>query len=203
VNIEDVKTILERIIGRTERLIAAGRRQEILNERFFHHMFSWEVGKLLESRNEDLWGSLFLAPEAKTRLKFRRKGIKVGDAEFTKANAIDTGRSGNLDFVLKAQPLICVEWKGPKLFTASSALEVLLKLLKQPQEATKVFAAVVTSCTSGGRGHVTTAKKYLDLALKDARDIQGCTSLRGSNIFGFIASFAGTMLHRLHWGELE
>jgi hypothetical protein len=203
VDIEDVKVILEKIVTRTQNLIASGRRQEILNERFFHHMFSWEVGKLLESRNEDLWDSLFLAPEAKTRLKFRRKGIKVGDAEFTKANAIDTGRSGNLDFVLKAQPLICVEWKGPKLFTVSSAQEVLLKLLKEPQEATKVFAAVITSCTSGGRGHITTAKKYLDLALMDAREFQGCTSLHGLNLFGFIVSFAGTTLHRLRWGELE
>ncbi len=206
-NLDDVKSILEKMLQRTERLISAGRRDEILNERFLHHTFSWEVGKLWEARNpgqgSDMWDALFLAPEAKTSQKFRRKGIKLGDAAGTRANAIGTGRRGNLDFILKSDPLICVEWKGPKLYTASSALEVFLKLLNQPPEAIKVFAAIITSSKSGGRGHLDAARRYLDLALQDARGHQGTTNLRGMNLYGFIASFAGTTLHRLCWGEFD
>ena len=89
-------------------------------------MFSWEIGQLWnahnDTRSQDMWDALFLAPEAKTRLKFRRKAIRLGDTAATTANAIGTGRSGNLDFVLKSQPIICVEWKGPKLYTASSRI---------------------------------------------------------------------------------
>jgi len=162
-NLDDIQGLLERMLGRIEVLIQAGRRSEILNERYFHHMFSWEVGQLWQARNgdpsRDMWHDLFLAPEAKTSAKFRRKGITLGDAAATRTNAVGTGRSGNLDFILKTSPLLCVEWKGPKLYTATSAFEVFLKLLNQPQDSIKVFAAIITSCTSGGRGHLDAAKR--------------------------------------------
>ena len=76
-------------------------------------------------------------------------------------------------------------------------------LLHQPHKAVKVFAAIITSCKSGGRGHIETARKYLDLALNDARDHRGVTTLRGLNLHAYIASLAGDQLHKIRWGELE
>jgi hypothetical protein len=207
VNIDDIQAILERMLDRTNTLIASGRRADILNERFFHHMFSWEVGQLWQAANgqsgQDMWHDLFLAPEAKTNLRFRRKEIRLGDSVATRENAVGTGRRGNLDFVLKTAPLICVEWKGPKLYTASSAFEVFLKLLNQSPDSVKVFAAFITSSTSDRLGHLETARRYLDMALTDAREHKQITTLSSENIYGFIASFAGSKLHRIQWGPFD
>ena len=98
--------------------------------------------------------------------KFRRAGIDLTDGAATFLNAIGTGRSGNLDFVIKSSPPICVEWKGPDMWQPQDIVKVLLKLLTRQEAATRVFAAILTSRTTGGYGHGEAASKYFHEAVE-------------------------------------
>jgi hypothetical protein len=129
--LHDVALIIQQMVERVERLVKQGRRGELLNERFLHHMFSAAICDWYRQHDIDLWDSLILAPEHPTTVKFLRSEIKLTDPEGTLKNAIGFGRSGNLDFVVRSSPAICVEWKGPNLYTTLDSVEVLIKLLKE------------------------------------------------------------------------
>ena len=95
ITLHDVEQILDKMRDRIHSHVQAGRRKCILNERFLHHMFSCEVGKLCEQRAVDLWQSLLLEPEYPTGEKFRRKEIDLRDPDATARNAIGRGKAGS------------------------------------------------------------------------------------------------------------
>jgi hypothetical protein len=70
--IGDIEAILADLRDTTSLLIQAGKREEVLNERFFHHMFSHRVSSIFEARREDIWGRLGIIPECPTDKGFRR-----------------------------------------------------------------------------------------------------------------------------------
>ncbi len=185
---ETVEHIIARIVERCEVLVRAGRRTEILNERYLHHMFSWEVGQWYANHNIDPWEHLLIAPECPTSRKFRRGGIDLDDDAATMANAIDQGKCGNIDFVLPGTFPICVEWKGPKFFGEQEAVEVFIKLLTEPPESPKFFAGVLTSSTTGQYDHIPTAKRRLTASLRFAMSVLNLESIDNLNLFVCLAT---------------
>ena len=43
--LQEVESIIAEIAERCAGLVSRGRRDDLLNERFFHHMFSWDVAR--------------------------------------------------------------------------------------------------------------------------------------------------------------
>ena len=200
---QDLEGILFSIVDRCMGLVSQGRRDALLNERFFHHMFSWDVARWYGERGLNIWDHLLLAPECPTAKKFRRAGIDLADEAATALNAIGNGRSGNFDFVIRTSPRICVEWKGPDLWQPQEVVEVLLKLLTEPDPTIKVFAGILTSSSTGKYGHVETAVKYFREAVESVKKILGVPSLDGADIFAFLATLSDSGIVKIHWGPIK
>ena len=200
---EDVGGVIDLLLGRVVRLVGHGRRAELLNERFLHHMFSWELGKLCESKGADMWDRLFLAPECPSDQKFRWDFINLDDDEATRQNAVGIGKAGNLDFLIKAAPAVAIEWKGPLLYQPQDVVEVLLKLVTQQPETIKVVAAIITSSTTGRRDHMEKARRYFQEGVACIKRVQQLPTLRGLNLFAFIATVPDKGAAKIHWGPVE
>lgn len=154
-------------------------------------------------RGLSLWDHLLLAPECPTTQKLRRAGIDLADGAATLLNAIGDGRSGNLDFAIKSSPPISIEWKGPGMWQPQDVVEVLLKLLTEPDQSIKVFAGILTSSTTGKYGHVEAAKKCFYEAVEFVKRILGLTTLAGANILAYLATLPDSGPVRIHWGPVE
>ncbi len=202
-SLPDVEGILTAMVDRCAALVSGGRRDDLLNERFFHHMFSWEVARWYGERGLSVWDHLLLAPECPTTQKFRRAGIDLADEAATRLNAVGGGRSGNLDFHIRSSPSICVEWKGPAMWQPQDVVEVLLKLLTEPAQTTKVFAGILTRSVTGNYGHVEAAKKCFQEAVEFVKRIFGLTSLTGANIYAYLVTLPDSGPVRIHWGAVE
>lgn len=201
--LQEVESILAGILDRSAALVSKGQRNGLLNERFFHHMFSWEVARWYGERGLSVWDHLLLAPECPTTQKFRRAGIDLADGDATFLNAIGNGRSGNLDFAIRSSPPIGVEWKGPEMWRPQDVVEVLLKLLTEPDYTIKIFAGILTSSTTGNYGHVETAKKCFHEAVEFVKRLLGLTSLAGANIYAYLATVPDSGPVKIHWGRIE
>lgn len=199
----DVEGIISDMVERCAALVSKGRRGELLNERFFHHMFSWEVGRWYSERGQDVWDHLLLAPEHPTSEKFRRACINLADEASIFESAIGNGRSGNLDFAIKSSPAILVEWKGPDMWTQQDIVEVLLKLLTEPASTIKVFAGILASSTTGKYGHVGFARTYFLDAIECVKRILQVTSLVDLNLYAYLATLPDDGPVRIHWGRVE
>lgn len=201
--LEDVECILVDIVDRCGRVVIQGKRDDLLNERFFHHMFSWEVARWYGERGVSIWDQLSLAPECATTEKFRFAGIDRNDAEATRSNAITVGKSGNFDFVIKASPQICVEWKGPDMWQPQDVIEVLLKLLTESKSTIKIFTGILTSSSTGQYGHIEAATKYFRESVEFVCRVLGLASLRSSNLYAYLATIPESGPVRIHWGPVE
>ncbi len=201
--IGDIEAILADLRDTTYRLIQAGKREEILNDRFFHHMFSHKVSSLYEARGEDIWERLGLIPECPTDKRFRRIHIDPNDEETTRQNAIGVGKAGNLDFVLKTSPVICVEWKGPILYQPLDVIEVFLKLLTQERDATKVFAAIITSSITGRRDHMEKAERYFQESLSYVKRVLRIPSVSNQNLYAYVVTIPNGGPVPIRWGKID
>lgn len=173
-----------------------GRRTELTNERYWHHMFSTAVVAeyAAVTEGQSVWDSVFLRPEHPTSLCFRRAAIDVLDADHTREHAIrrapENGfRRGNLDFSLNPDSPIDIEWKGPTLYSTVDVAEVMLKLLSQPMEHQKVFAAIITSSTMGRANHRAAITAHYAAGLEHAKAVLNVPSAHDSNLHTFIESF--------------
>lgn len=202
-NIQDIQYILDGMVERCTKLVSQGRRDELLNERFFHHMFSWDVARWYDERGMSVWDDLLLAPEYPTTQKFRRAGINLADETATALNALGSGRSGNLDFVIRSKPPICLEWKGPDTWKKQDVIEVLLKLLTEPESSIKVFAGILTSSSTGKRGHVETATEYFRESVEQVKGILKIDSLANLNLYAYLVTLSDNGPIRIHWGAIE
>jgi len=166
-------------------------------------MFSWELGKLCERKGADMWDRLLLAPECPSDQKFRWDFINLDDDEATRQNAVGIGKSGNLDFLIKAAPAVAIEWKGPLLYQPQDVVEALLKLVTQQPETIKVFAAIITSSTTGRRDHMEKTRRYFQEGVACIKRVQQFTTLRGLNLFAFIATVPDKGATKIHWGPVD
>jgi hypothetical protein len=201
--LQGVEGILVGMVDRCAALVVQGRREDLLNERFFHHMFSWDVARWYGERGLNAWDHLLLTPEGPTTQKFRRAGIDLSDGGATLLNAIGDGRSGNLDFVIKSSPPISLEWKGPGMWQPQDVVEVMLKLLTEPDQNIKVFAGILTSSTTGKYGHVEAAEKCFYEAVEFVKRILGLTTFSGANIHAYLVTLPDSGPVRIHWGPVD
>ena len=199
----DVKGLVETILHRVVRIVQQQKRSELLNERFLHHMFAWELGKLYERRGLDMWDHLLLAPECPSDQKFRWDAINLDDDDATRLNAIGDGKCGNLDFLLKVTPAVAVEWKGPVLYQPQDVVEALLKLVTQQPGTTKVFAAVITSSITGRKDHMEKAGRYFREAVECVKRVRQLQSFDGINLHAYIATVPDRGAVKLHWGAVQ
>lgn len=169
-NMMELESIFDDILNRSEKLIQNERRDDILNERFFHHMFSTLVASYFSEKGIDVWKSLLLVPEFPTKKKFSWKYLKLSDVEHTREYGMDKGKQGNFDFAIRTKPQenpsIFIEWKGPKLYEAKDIAEVTLKLLSQSDSDSKVFVAIITSSITGRRDHLDAISEHLRDGIK-------------------------------------
>src|SRR5262249_5432676 len=123
-------------------------------------------------------------------------------ASATPLNAIGGGRSGNLDFHIRSSPPISVEWKGPDMWQPQDVVEVLLKLLTEPDHAIEFFAGILTSSSTGHYGHVEAAKKCFHVAIEFVKRVFGRTTLAGANIYAYLITLPDDSPVTVHWGSV-
>ena len=82
-------------------------------------------------------------------------------------------------------------------------VEVLLKLLTEPDQNIKVFAGILTSSSTGKYGHVEAAKKCFHEAVEFVKRIIGLSSLASANIYAYLATIPDSGPVRIHWGPVE
>lgn len=205
---DDVSGILKRILQITATHVRGGRRLEIRNERYFHHMFSTLAGRQLWPDPEQAWTDLFLHPEAPTRTLFQFRGkLNVYDAAATARDAVGTGVPGLIDFMVRRTPRVLVEWKGPKVFTERGIAEVFLKLLTEPAEDLKVVAAIITSSRTDRADHRRTIVERFDrFGLAFAQQVLAArgvpVDLARANLYACIATIPDSGVREIHWGPV-
>jgi hypothetical protein len=196
---EQVVAAIDGVDTTVQNLVRQRRRVEILNERYFHHMFSTYLAST--SQVDETWSNLAICPEYPTQFKFLRKEIRLDDLEYTRNNALGTGKAGNLDFHIPNKPPISVEWKGPKNCPEQDLSEVFLKFLNQNKTEIKIIAAIFLT-KSGKRNHVNNLKEKLERSLQFACDVCEIESLQDQNLYAYIHSRYDEGCHNIWWGPV-
>lgn len=181
------------------REVENNMREDILNERVFHHMFSSLLTKYFSNRGVDIWDSLYLVPEYPTDKAFIWKEKLIGD-----------GKRGQFEFKIKGDPPIVIEWKGPKMFKGkkdggfSEVDEVMIKLLSQEDNSElKVFAAIITTSKNAGEKHTALIKERLKDGVKTAIDKLDINNLGDKNLFVYVATVPNEGSKKIFWGRYE
>ena len=195
----DVEQAIDETLKRCAVLAEHGRGAEILNERFFHHMFSSFVRSQLLTSGEDIWETLNLVPEASTQESFLRREIRTANSSHTRDHAVGNGKAGNVDFFLRTNPPTWIEWKGPRLFSSDDVAWVMLKLRSVSNPATRVFAAIVVGAKRGRNHREELAKQRLAIGDAFARDVLTHQNLRGLDLRVYLASVTEDGLNKVHW----
>lgn len=198
--IMELESILDDILSRTWKLIQNGRRGDILNERFFHHMFSTLTASYLSKKGEDIWESLLLVPEFPTQERFRWSDLRLNDAEYTRRYAVGKGVSGQIDFAIRCKPIILIEWNGPGLYQPKDVAKDMLKLLSQDESYLKVFAAIITSSRTGRSDHMLAVREHLEAGLKFAFDVLGINHPTDKNLYIYVATVTEKPV-KIYWGS--
>jgi hypothetical protein len=196
----DVEHAIDETLERCLVLVEHRRGPEILNERFFHHMFSSFLRSRLLTSGEDIWESLSLVPEAPTQEIFLRREIRTADSSYTREHAIGKGKAGNVDFLLRTNPPAWVEWKGPGLFSSDDVAWVMLKLRSVSSPATRVFVAIVVGGKRGRNHREELAKQRLAIGDAFARDVLPNQNPLGFDLRVYLASVTEGGLNKVYWG---
>ena len=197
-----LESVIRAINGTDETvrvLIERGHRTEIRNERYLHHMFSSYFRDELTKFD---WNDLPIKPEYPTNFCFSRDHIDINDPEFTRENAIDVGKQGNLDFLIGGDPEIVIEWKGPVNCPEQDIVEAFLKLLKRDSNDLKIFAAIYTT-KSGGRDHLRKLVAKISRSIEFVAKTLDLNDLNIQNLQLFIRSHYEGGVHDICWGPYE
>jgi hypothetical protein len=205
---DEISDILQEIVQITEAHVRGGRRLEIRNERYFHHMFSLFAGRRLWPAPHSPWQNLLLHPETPTGKLFQFGGkLNVYDAAATARDAVGAGIPGLIDFSVRHTPRVLVEWKGPKIYNERGIAEVLLKLLSEPAVDIKVIAAIITSARTDRADHRRTiVERFNRFGLAFALEVLARrgepVDLGRANLFACLATIPDAGAIRVHWGQI-
>lgn len=200
--IEDLEPIFDEILNKSEKLIKNGKREEILNERIFHHMFSNEVSSYFLEKKVDIWDSLLLVPEYPTSMKFNWEIVKLSNAKHAREEGLGKGKRGNFDFAIKSKPQIYIEFKGPELYKTKDIKEVMLKLLSEDDKSSlKVFAAMITSSKTGNVNHIREIENRFYEGLKFSLDVLEIKNLKEINLYAYVATILDNGQAKPIWGN--
>jgi len=203
--IAELESIFDEILDKSKKLIQNARRNDILNERVFHHMFSSLVASHFSNKCVDIWEPLLLIPEFRTKEKFCWKDIKLSDVEHTRKYGMGKGKRGNFDFAMRTKPQenpsIFIEWEGPKLYETKDIVKVMLKLLSQSDSNLKVFVAIITSSRTGRRDHMDAISQYLKEGVKFSLEVLNVNNLTDKNLYVYVATITDKESSKIHWGK--
>lgn len=191
-------------------LIERNRRLDILNERFYHHMFSSYLSSAPNHNVQDTWLDLDILPEYPTHNQFARANIILDDPEFVFNHAIGQGRDGNIDFRIVGDPPISVEWKGPRNCPQQDMAEVFIKLLSQDyvagrlkdQRHIKIIAAIFLT-KRGQRNHAGNLIARMQMCLQFACEVYGIQNLQDYNLHAYVRSRFEGGYHNIWWGPIN
>ena len=200
-NIAELESIIDEILNRSKKLIREGRRDDILNERFFHHMFSSLVASHFSKNGVDLWESLLLAPEFPTQEKFHWDDMVLSDVEKTRKHGVGKGGVGYFDFAIQTEPPIFIEWKCPTLYKTEEIAEIMLKLLSQHKSHIKVFAAIITSSRTGRRDHMDAIRERLKKGFEFSLEVLNINNLTDKNLYVYVATITDNDCIKICWGN--
>jgi hypothetical protein len=217
-NFDDVAGIIRTVLNITVEHIANGRRAEIRNERYFHHMFSFFMALRLWPTLADLtiaWRYLFINPEHPTAMLFQWGNLNINNAGDVAAHVVHNpaaaqppvpGERGNIDFVIRSMPRVLVEWKGPYVYGQVDVIKDLLKLLTEPADDTKVFATIITSAVNAGQDHMAALVDRfnigLDFCLQVLQHLGLPNHLPQLTLYACIATIPDTGAIQIHWGPV-
>ena len=177
----------------------------VINERFYHHQFSNYLFQYFREKQIDIWTQHILFPEAKTPQSFTWREVALADARQTRQQAVGKGVKGNYDFLLNTTPPICLEWKGPNVYSVADVAQVMLKLFsRQPDATIKIFSAVITSSQTGNARHLEAIESYFRQGLQFALDVLEISphQLAAKNLYAYIATIPNDRMVKYHWGRL-
>jgi hypothetical protein len=200
--VADIERMLGNILRRTEKMVAEGKRDSILNEAFYRHQFSSLLTKHYVDQGVDPWKELIIIPEHPTKVHYAWKEFGLNRPKTTQKLAIDQGFPSKFDFVIRDEPRIHVEWQGPELYNAREVAKDLTKLLMLNRRSVKVFAAIVASSRVGDERHIRELTSRFYEALEFTQVILEIDDIKASNLFAFIATVPDTGAEKFIWGRV-
>ncbi len=217
---ETWEDIIKRIVKTTRKHVRAlsdgGERRKLLdlcNERVYHHQFSSYLHEWWMEQGANIWDAPTLEPEAPTEGEFSwgplsEKPISCAEAEALKPRVLK-GQRGNHDFLLRTDPSVRIEWKGPLMYTAQDMAEVCLKLLHTVDTADpKLIFAILLSSKTGGRSHLDAIRdRFLD-GLRFSLCMLGSHDVADQNLFAYLVTIGdesergNDLIQTCHWGRV-
>lgn len=202
-NITDMEGIFDNILARTEKIVKDGNRDRILNEQFFHHQFSALVTKHYTDRRIDPWRRMIIVPDHPTKALYAWKEFGLNRPKTTQKLALDDGQPAKFDFVIRDEPRIHVEWKGPNLYNTRDVAKDLTKLLMlEGRKPVKVFAAIIASDRTSGARHIHDLTSRFYEALEFTQVILEIDDIRKSNLYAYIATVPDSGAEKFIWGKV-
>lgn len=198
-----LENIFNNILARTERVIKDGNRNRILNEQFFHHQFTSLLTKYYVDRKIDPWRRLVIVPGHPTKELYTWKEFGLNRPKTTQKLALEEGVPGKFDFVIRDDPRIHVEFKGPNLYNSRDVAKSLTKLLMlEGRKPVKVFAAIVTSSHTGDAKHIHELTSRFYEALEFTQVILEIDDIRRMNLYAYIATVPDQGAEKFIWGKV-
>ena len=201
--IRELESIFSNILARTEKIVKAGDRQNILNEQFFQHQFSALATRHYTKQRIDPWKDLIIVPNHPTKVKYSWSEFGLNRPKTTKKLALDRGVRGKFDFVIKDSPRIHIEFAGPNLYDSRQVAQDLTKLLMlETRRPIKVFAAIITSSRRADALHVQQLTSRFYDALEFVQVILDIDDIRKENLYAFIATVPDSGAQKFIWGKV-
>jgi hypothetical protein len=201
--VSDIERIMDNILRRTERMVKEGKRREMMNEQFFLHQFSSLATRHYTDQKIDPFKELIIIPDHPTKISYSWKEFDLSRPKSTQKLALEEGHPGKFDFVIRDDPRIHIEWRGPHLYSAKGVAQDLAKLLMlEGRKPVKVFAAIITSSASADEKHIQELTSRFYEALEFTQLILDIDEVRRSNLFAFIATVPNSGAEKFIWGRV-
>jgi len=199
--VDQIKKINDEILDLTELIIKNKNREKILNERYFHHMFSTLLIEKLDLDWEETWEYVNISPEHPTERKFLWKKLDLENVEKTRKEVLDKKKRGHYEFYLDLEEDIYVEWKGPKLYSKEDIVQVMLKLLSNEKDSIKVFSAIILSSKTGRKDHMGSIEKRLKEGIEFSCKVLEIEDLDSQNLYVYVATIPDSGVKKIYWGK--
>jgi len=202
-NIESVEGIFDNILAPTEKIIKDGNRGQILNDQFFHHQFTSLLTKHYVDRRIDPWRRMIIVPGHPTKELYTWNEFGLNRPKSTQKLALEEGVPSRFDFVIRDEPRIHVELKGPNLYNSRDVAKSLTKLLMlEGRKPVKVFSAIVTSSHNADEKHIHELTSRFYEALEFTQVILEIDDIRRTNLYAYIATVPNQGAEKFIWGRV-
>jgi len=175
----------------------------IFTETFFHQQFAQMAANHYARKKIDAWERGMLVPEHPTKVKYAWKEFGMNRPKTTRKLALNHGQRGRFDFVIKDDPRVHVEWRGPKMYTSREVAIDLTKLLMlEGRRPIKIFAAIITSSRAGDEAHIRQLTSRFYDALEFVQVVLDIPDLKRANLYAYIATVPDDGAQKFIWGKV-